>query len=419
MPSFTIESISHTGLDESWLESASSFPPEGPAFLEPVRIREAASWTELSVPAIADCLAAASLIERDPGLRKLAWHTHRILFLSGKGRPNTGGWPTDIAGLGRLTGAFYLVTALSGIAGMVAGHRKHGIPESISRLNCRDIHIWARDYKTLGEPTAHGFQHPFDPPRWGLSLRGFAWIVRSLIGEILRVGRLQFIHAPYRSAYRAYRNTQTGIVQVVAEAGHRFTNEGWKAKDDDATAWPSEFTDGDGRVTATPVSPIGRAVRESITLDLDEWTPILAQGDPIVEIHIPEDGPMDFAACGECLEEMIRDFTTYFPDKPFRAFVSGSWLLDPQFQDGMRESSNICRFQRECYLYPIGPGNGRSGFFRLFTSDDIPSLPRDTNMRRTYLDLLESGGKWRGGGMMLFPEDLSWGNQVYLKQHNC
>jgi len=26
---------------------------------------------------------------------------------------------------------------------------------------------------------------------------------------------------------------------------------------------------------------------------------------------------------------------------------------------------------------------------------------------------------WRGGGMMLFPEDLRWGDQVYLKQHNC
>ena len=38
-------------------------------------------------------------------------------------------------------------------------------------------------------------------------------------------------------------------------------------------------------------------------------------------------------------------------------------------------------------------------------------------MRRTYLDLLESGDLWRGGGMMLFPEDLDWGQQVYLKQH--
>ena len=419
MPVFTIETISETGLDEGWLESVSGFPPDGPAFLEPHKIREAASWTELSDKAIADCLAAGSLIESDPDLRKLAWHTHRILFLSGKGRPNMGSWPTDIPALGGLTGAFYLITALSGIAGMVTAHRKHGIPESISRLNCRDIHIWAREYKTLGEPTSQGFQHPFDPPRWGLGIRGFAWIIRSLIGEILRIGRLQFIHAPYRAGYRAYRQSQTGVLQIVAEAGHRFTSEGWKAKDDDAAAWLSEFTEEDGRMKATPISPIGTAVRESTTLDLNEWTPILAPGDPILEIHIPEDGPMAFDACGDSLSEIARDFTTYFPEKPFNAFVCVSWLLDPQFQDGMRESSNICRFQRECYLYPIGPGNGRSGFFRIFTSDDIPSLSRDTDMRRCYLDLIESGGLWRGGGMMLFPEDLRWGDQVYLKQHNC
>ena len=126
---------------------------------------------------------------------------------------------------------------------------------------------------------------------------------------------------------------------------------------------------------------------------------------------------MGFDDCGQSIREAIRNYATWIPEKPFHAIVCGSWLLDPQYQDGMPETSNICRFQKECYLFPNQPGGGRSGFFRLFTHDDLSALPRDTVMRRIYLDLLNAGGLWRGGGMVLFPEDLDWGKQVYLRQH--
>jgi hypothetical protein len=415
LPDFQVQTLADNALAEGWAESETSYT-DVPRFLGPTAVRQAAAWTELSDEAIEDCVETAGLIGSDSELSKLAWHAHRSIYLSGD-RPNISSWPTDIIGLGAHTGTFYLILALSGIEPMVQFHHAHGIPEPVSRLNCRDIHIWAREYKTLGEPTQTGFSHTFDSPRWGLHTRGFSWTSRSLIGQILRLGRLQFIHAPYRSNYRAYRHASSGRVQVIAQEGHRFTNEGWKTTDDDSSGWPSQFAEKEDLVTATPVSPDGRAIREPVTLNKAESTCVLKAGDPILEIHIPEDGSMDFEACGTSIEEVIRDFTTYFPDKPFNAIVCGSWLLDPQFQDGMRESSNICRFQRECYLYPIGPGGGRSGFFRLFTHDNIATLPRDTVMRRTYLDLLESGDLWRGGGMMLFPEDLDWGQQVYLKQH--
>ena len=410
--SFSLASITDTGLEEGWSDALISYPPDGPEFLKPDHIRGYAAWTELTPEAISDCLKAASSINSDPELQQLAWHTHRRLFLLDRANPNT--WPADIAPLADLTGAFYLLIALSGIPLMITFHQKHGISEAISRLNCRDIPIWAKEYKALGEPTDRGYSHTHTPAKWGLHRRGLSWITRSLRGEILRIGRLQFIPAPYRSEYRAYRHVATGKVQVVSEPDRHFTDEGWKAKSDDPTAWVSEFTENGDQVAATPILPTGKADRNTITLGLPEWKPILVSGDPILEIHIPEDGPMDFDACGKCLAEIARDFKTYFPDKSFDAFVCGSWLLDPQFQDGMGASSNICRFQRECYLYPIGPGDGRSGFFRLFTSDDIATLPWDTTMRRTYLDLLDNGGLWRGGGMMLFPDDLDWGKQVYL-----
>ncbi|MEE2752417.1 MAG: acyltransferase domain-containing protein [Candidatus Latescibacterota bacterium] len=414
---FTIDSLTNTGLENGWIESASCFPAGGPRFLEPNYIQEAASWTELPGEAVADCLEAANIILHDVGLQKLSWHVHRRLFVVISEPTKAQNWPSAIPGLHNLSGAFYLLQALSGITSMLANHKQRGIPTEVSRLNCRDIHIWAREYKTLGEPRQHGFAHEFDPPRWGLHIRGLSWIGRSLRGVILRIGRLQFIHAPYSFPYLAFRHVQSGKVQVLSEKGNRFTDDGWKAKKEDEEAWQSDYTELDGKVTATPITADGRAHKTPTRLDLKEWKPVLLPGDPVLEIHIPEDGPMDFDACGESLVEMIRGFPTYFAGESFSAFVCESWLLDPQFQDRMRETSNICRFQRECYLYPIGPGSGRSGLLRLFTSDDIPSLPRDTNMRQAYLNLFDSGGLWRGGGMMLFPNDLDWGRQVYLQAH--
>lgn len=414
-PPFPI--LKDTSLEDGWPESVASLPPEGPSFLFAHDIRDAAGWTELEPGAIDDCLEAAERIHADENLRTLAWHAHRRFVLDHLTPARPGDWPDTLPDLDDLTGVFYLLLALSGIEPMRAIHAQHDIPDDVTRLNCRDIHIWAREFKTLGIPGDHGFAHPFDPPRWGLHTRGLGWIAGSLRGRILRIGRLQFIHDVYEYPNRAYRNTETRAVQVVAEDGLAFTDDGWRAKDDDPSAWRSALTESPHEVRAHPVTPNGRAHREPLTLSLDTWTPALVPGDSILEVHIPEDGPMGFDDCGASIVEVIRDYPRYYPDRPFRAIVCGSWLLDPQFQDGMPASSNICRFQRECYLFPIGPGGGRSGFFRLFTHDDIATLPRDTVMRRTYLDLLESGGLWRGGGMLLFPEDLDWGNQVYLSQH--
>lgn len=415
MPAFSIDAFSDSSLADGWETSAATFP-EKLTILQPDLIREAAACTELSDEAIKDVLETATLIASDPSLRQLAWHAYRSLYVADS-RPTINDWPTDLPGLGPHTGTFYLLLALQGVEPMRAMHQRHGIPESVTRLNCRDIHIWAREYKTLGEPTDTGFTHTFDPPRWGLHTRGLRWTVGSLVGRILRIGRLQFIHNTFGSPFQAFRNDKTGKVQVVTEAGQKFTQEGWKAKDDDVEAWTSEFAEQGDVVIATPIRPTGRASRSPIELNTAEWTRILDANDSILEVHIPEDGPMGFDDCGASIAEVIHDFPTYYPDKPFKAIVCGSWLLDPQFQDGMPAKSNICRFQRECYLYPIGPGGGRSGFFRLFTHDDIATLPKDTVMRRTYLELLESGGLWRGGGMMLFPDDLDWGSQVYLTQH--
>lgn len=416
MPDFDISTLGESSLATGWKDSLSSFDESEIRFLTHGAITESASWTELSRDAIVDCLAAADRIKGNTELRQLAWHAYRLLYRKDP-CPKINDWPRSIPSLDSYTGTFYLILALAGIEHMHTLHQTHGIPVEVTRLNCYDIHIWANEYKTLGEPADHGFVHTFEPAVWGLHTRGFRWITGSLTGRILRIGRLQFIHNTFTADYQAYRHRKSRKVQLLARKGHRFTKEGWEAQRDANDFWPSELTAHGNRIRATPITPDGRAHNAPITLDTNEWDLILAPGDPILEVHIPEDGPMGFDDCGQSIREAIRNYATWIPEKPFHAIVCGSWLLDPQYQDGMPETSNICRFQKECYLFPNQPGGGRSGFFRLFTHDDLSALPRDTVMRRTYLDLLNAGGLWRGGGMVLFPEDLDWGKQVYLRQH--
>src|SRR5262249_30698373 len=145
--------------------------------------------------------------------------------------------------------------------------------------------------------------------------------------------------------------------------------------------------------------------------------PALAPGDPVLHIHIPAGSPMDPAACGESFAAASTFFGRHFPERPFVAFTCSSWLLDPTLQALLPAASNIARFQREVYLLP-GRAAGKSTLVRVFgdVPPDLTHAPRDTTLRRAILDHLLAGGHLSGGRCVLFPADLSWGRQVYLRQ---
>jgi len=219
------------------------------------------------------------------------------------------------------------------------------------------------------------------------------------------------------------RNRVTREVQVLADAGVRYRGDGQLdgtgGAFDPETGWTSRLLMDAKQVVGTPIHPTGVALRGKVCLPLDTWERILAPGDPILEIHIPAGSRMDFDACGDSLRQAADFFPRYFPDRPFQGFCCASWLLNTQLPDWLSSDSNMVRFQREFYLFPIFSG-GRSGFDRIFGRDiqDLSTAPRDTRLRRAVLDHLQSGGYLRGGGALLFVEDLAWGTQVYQSHHH-
>ena len=414
--------LSDTGLDTDWEQSVVSLPDVVP-FLLPKNIYENGKWANLPSNAIDFVTGTAGLIISDSDLTLLAWHAHRMLFIDKTVAPSdTRHWPLLTSLLGDFGGAFYLLIALSGIPHSRAIHQSRNIPDDIARNTYRDIYVWAQQYHDIGTFKDGRFFHPGQPGCWGLCTRIFPWLLSHLYGHLYRVGRLQYKTGPFRQPMRVYRHRQTGHIRLLIEAGQTFRTDGHyngSGGIEDSNAWTSTLAETPTQVTGHPIHPSGYVLHNSVTLTLTDWECVLNTGDPILEIHIPEDGPMEFNACGESLQHIIEFFPKHFPEHPFKAICCTSWFLDPIYQKLLSKTSNIVRFQRECYLYPLHSRGNRSGLERIFGSHvhDLANAPHNSSMRIAVLDHLEAGGVLISGGALLFPEHVSaWGTQSYLQQ---
>lgn len=121
----------------------------------------------------------------------------------------------------------------------------------------------------------------------------------------------------------------------------------------------------------------------------------------VIDLHIPESGPMTPAAIDASLDEARAFFPRHFPDEHYTAFGCGSWLLDPQLLEYLPEDSNIIRFQRRFELAPYKEPEGLDAdvevlrfVFRTLTTP-LDQLPRRTVLERAIVDHLKSGRHWR------------------------
>ncbi|MFW6156570.1 MAG: hypothetical protein ACOC7J_04565, partial [Armatimonadota bacterium] len=226
---------------------------------------------------------------------------------------------------------------------------------------------------------------------------------------------------------RVFRHGETGQVLALSEAGVRFRADGQRLRegDDPEGSWEAQLAITDEAAQGNPIDPRGYALTEQIRLPLAEWEQVLAPGDPVLHLHIPGGEPMSYDRCGEAFEQALEFFPRHFPDYQFNAFMCGSWLLNTALQKLAKPSSNIVRFQREVYLFPIGLSDDSLasalfGGLRRKLPEDLSEYPRETSLQRAYLDAVEAGEyEAGGGGCFLLPEDVDWGSQVYLTQERA
>jgi hypothetical protein len=121
---------------------------------------------------------------------------------------------------------------------------------------------------------------------------------------------------------------------------------------------------------------------------------------PFLDVHIPEDGPLDPAACDRSFSDALAFFARHFPDEHPRWFGCHSWLLDPVLSEILPEGSNIVAFQRRFRITHI-LDNWPSRVFE-FAFDrpdldessrpDLSTIEPSSSLHRAIIDHYRSGG---------------------------
>jgi hypothetical protein len=356
-------------------------------------------------------VAAAGRISARPAAAALAWHGHRR---NAPDAPGVGKWPELGGALGDDAGMFYFLVLLSGVPHVRRLHAAHAIPRDVVVETMSDVGL------NMGRYRAKRGVFGLSPQFAG------GWLRNHFRGALYRLGRLQFIPRAFGGGVTAFRG-RDGAVLALAQDGIVFRADGQRngasGVTDTRGIWTSALTRSHRAVCGHPIDPAaGAARREPVTLALDRWQPVLAPGDPALEIHIPAGDPLTPAACADSVRRAAAFFPRHFPDRPApRAVVSNTWLLDPQLTAYLPPTSNIVRFLRAFYLYPVDCDAWSAVRF-VFGLDiefgsagpvDLSALRPRTTLERALLAHIAAGKRWRRAGGFVLVDDLPWGRRAY------
>lgn len=126
--------------------------------------------------------------------------------------------------------------------------------------------------------------------------------------------------------------------------------------------------------------------------------PGLAPGDPVLEMHIPAEAPLDEGAVRESLEAA----RAFFADRPFVGFTCISWVLWTHWAEALGPASNIARFQRLGTLVPLPEPSAAAVYFVFGQWEiDQATASRDTRLQRALLERLEQNQPLYNGALFV------------------
>ena len=124
--------------------------------------------------------------------------------------------------------------------------------------------------------------------------------------------------------------------------------------------------------------------------------------DPVINIHIPEDGPLNH----DDVIESYRQAYRYFGCTGVQAFVCNSWLLYPGNYEFLPEHSNIRKFMNDFDIITRHDSRWSGDLWRVFgpcmPCNDPAKLPQDTGLRRGMAKYLSEHDGTTGSGYGIF-----------------
>ncbi len=378
---------------EHWQDSE-PFREENPFYLQPGYLEEACSFLRMDAEVSGVILAAARQFGQNPAWQRFLCHGRHVLRDAERyGYREFMALPAEAGD----DGFCYVIAFLSALPEIREMHARRGVPEEITVATLADLERWIRIYRQW-----YG--------RWGFGERN--WLFHPFRGNLFQLGRLQFLLDRFEDDMHLFRSPESGELRLLAPDLARFRPDGQfdgtngiRAENPE-TAYFRETTEA---FLGTLISPQSTVTGRQVSLGKQDWRKVLRKGDPALSFHIPASGPMDPGECRESFRRALDFFSRHFPDRPFRAFFSHSWLYDPQLADYLPEQSNIIRFQRMFYLYPLPQTDDRQIFERVFSRTfSFSEMPTPkTTLQKAVLEHVRRGGHWRTSGALLLPEDAS------------
>lgn len=309
--------------------------------------------------------------------------------------------------MGNQAALFPVLVLISNMNSLITYYKDKNIGRTVLQATLSDLEIWMNRCHNL-----YGV--------WGL--KEFNWLILSFRGRLFRLGRLQYMTGRFEGKLKVFRSRKTGEVLALSEPDIAYRENGQvngtNGIYDSENVYTAVHRESGDIIEGNAVLPNGRFQKDISKLSRQEWELVLSKGDPMIDLHIPEGQKLDHAACGESFKMAAEFFSRHFPEFAYKGFVCMSWLLDPQLQELLPESSNISKFQREFYLYPFFTDDAQT-LERVFgfglTMADMASFPLKTNLQKAVYDYIQQGHRMQEGSMFLLKEDLHWGSKVYWK----
>jgi len=128
------------------------------------------------------------------------------------------------------------------------------------------------------------------------------------------------------------------------------------------------------------------------------------KGDRVINIHVPEDGPLKH----EDVIESYRRAYRYFGKAGKAAFVCHSWLLYPGMLEFLSEKSNIRAFAEDFDIIEVDHAKNSGDLWRIFgkrRSYNPAELPRENSLQRGMADYLAAHDNVTGSAYGIFAFD--------------
>ncbi|MBE6707615.1 MAG: hypothetical protein E7578_00045 [Ruminococcaceae bacterium] len=123
-----------------------------------------------------------------------------------------------------------------------------------------------------------------------------------------------------------------------------------------------------------------------------DGTPIPV-GTPILGVHIPRGDGFKPDSIRESFEEAKKFFPKYF-GKEYDTYICTSWLLAPQLESMISETSSIAYFRSYFTVYGEHTGYSQAEeYVFLEKLEDKTKYPEDTSLRRNLKKFLLDGGE--------------------------